>query len=162
MAAMNRSGEIVLLGCVVFFGIVFLISLKGVPFQAQLFPLIVMAALLPLSLARLLVVALSKPPTMVTPAFAPQKRLGAAAGAFVSVERRTSAVAVWIWAAGAAAAMLVLGLVWGTGLSVFVYLSVYSRARWYVSLGVAAVVTAFIFVVFTKLMAIDLTSTLRW
>ncbi|MHB8732990.1 MAG: tripartite tricarboxylate transporter TctB family protein [bacterium] len=146
----NRWGEIVLLCCIVVFACMFLLSLKDVPFQAQLFPLVVLAFMLPLSLVRLLMVASGRSATAGGPASAPgEAPLG-------RTDASMAPAAVWAWAVGTAGAMLALGFVWGTGLSVLVYLRVYSRAKWPASLGVAAAVALFVFVVFSKIMLIDL------
>ena len=106
--------------------------------------------MLPLLFVRLLVVASGRPAAAVGEASAPgETPLEGTAAPVVPA-------AVWAWAVGTAGAMLALGFVWGTGLSVLVYLRIYSGAKWPVSLGVAAAGALFVFVVFSKIMLINL------
>lgn len=150
---MRRAGEVVLLSSVMLFGITFLWSLRGLNFEAQLFPFLISCVMLVLSTTRLM--------SIVRTGRAAAPGPSAGSGIPAAGLGRMSPVLVWSWAGGTVVAMISLGFVAATALSVFVYPFLAANEEWTTrlfarSLGTAAIVALFVFVVFTKIMHIDL------
>lgn len=150
----GRRAQIVFLVVLLIYGLSVAAQFGGLNEYATVFPLLVLSALAGLWVVKL--VASLAPPRLAA-LLEPRGILPRAARAATEeIGPTPSPRSVWLWLGGTLATMMLFGFLIGTALAITAYLRVIARESWRVTAVAAVATTAFVYLVFTHAMRIEL------
>lgn len=169
--AKKRTAQLLFLLLVVLYGAAVAASMGGLPARARAFPTFLIMVLAGLVALKLSTVASPRARTLLEPEvdLAASVSVGGAARDPVAVPRlgggpdqdaasggAPSPVVVWAWAVATLALIYLAGVLPGAGLAVVLYVRGVARRRWVDAASVGAVLVAFLYLVFGRLLYLPL------
>lgn len=168
---MRRTVQLLFLLVILLYGAALAASMSGLPARARAFPTFLLVALAGLAALKLTTVALPRAkallePEVVRTAPASVEEVARGSVAVTKVSRglghdaasrgAPSLAAVWAWAAAALVLVYLTGVLPGAVLAVVVYMRGVARRRWIAVASAGAILAAFIYLVFGRLLYLPL------